>query len=646
VTILAYLVLLGWIPVVLAIFNLVPHRQAAATAVVVAWAILPPYSILIDSLPDYSKNTAAALGVLLSTLIFCPDRLLNFRPRWFDLPMFLFCFRMIPTSLQNGLGLYDGLSGSLGDILLWGLPYLFGRVYFGSLQGMQLFATTMVIVGLACVPFCLFEMRMSPMLLSTFYGGRVEFNMRLGGYRPKLFFSTGLELGMWMTAVSLAGWWLWRCGTITKIRETSFGRVLLPILLLTTIFCRSTGALTLLLFGIILLWLSVRLRTRLLLASLIFAAPLYVGVRTTKLWSGQQAVDWSVTLAGPERAQSLEYRFQCEDMLMAKALQQPYLGWGGWGRSSVEWVGTNGKHVPTDGLWIIIFGTNGFYGLILLYLAMILPLARFVWRFPARFWGLPQMAAASLAAVLLSLYMIDCLLNAFVNIIYVTLAGALNGIELAQLYTSTTRTRGATHRQPASRQDAALMEGLGAIDQSYSKGRTLKAEGRFEEARFAWLETLDLLDTLTKADSNQPDLRRRWCDCANDLAWLEIHYLELPQSDLPSVIALARQTVELCPDSPAYWNTLGTACLRAGDNESAVTALGHATDLSGGTPFDDVFLAMAHARSGNRQQAEHYLAQAVTSMERGYSGHPELVRFCDEARAILNENSKTSTAIR
>jgi tetratricopeptide (TPR) repeat protein len=394
------------------------------------------------------------------------------------------------------------------------------------------------------------------------------------------------------------------------------------------------------------LWLSVRLRTRLLLASLIFAAPLYVGVRTTKLWSGQQAVNWAVTLAGPERAQSLEYRFQCEDLLMAKALQQPYLGWGGWGRSSAEWPGTNGKRVPTDGLWIIIFGTNGFYGLVLLYLAMILPLARFVWRIPVRFWGLPQMAAASLAAALLSLYMIDCLLNAFVNIIYVTLAGGLNGIELAQLHTSAAGTEGATRRRPASRQDAALVEGLRAIDQSYSKGQTLKAEGRFEEAQVAWLETLDLLGTLTKAHSNQPELRRRWCDCANDLAWLEIHHLELPESDLPSVIALARRTVELCPDSPAYWNTLGTACFRAGDNESAVTALGHATELGGGTPFDDVFLAMAYARSGNRQQAEHYLAQAVASMERGYSGHPELVRFCGEAQAILNENPKTSTAIR
>ena len=468
-TILAYFVLLGWPPVVLAIFNLLPQRKAVAIAVIGAWVILPPYSIVIGELPDYSKNTAATVSVLLSTLIFCPNRLLNFRPRWFDLPMLLFCCCSIASSIQNGLGLYDGLSSSLEYTLLWGLPYLFGRLYFSSPQGMQLFATAMVIAGLACVPFCLFEMRMSPKLLYMFYGGTIEFSMRLGGYRPKLFFATGLELGMWMTAASLAGWWLWRCGTITKFREISFGRVLLPILLVTTIFCRSSGAIALLFAGILILWLSVRLRTRLLLATLLFAAPLYVGVRTTNLWSYQQAVDWAGRLAGPDRAQSLEWRFQCEDLLMARAFQQPYFGWGGWGRSAASF--SNGKPVQTDGLWIIIFGQNGYYGLVLLYLAMILPLARFLWRFPVRYWGLPQMAAASLAAVLLSLYMIDCLLNAFVNIIYVTLAGGLSGIELAQLQTSATHTRGATHRRPASGQDAALVEGLAQSTRATARGK-------------------------------------------------------------------------------------------------------------------------------------------------------------------------------
>ena len=148
-TILVYLVLLGWIPIVFGIFNLRPHRQAAAVAVVGAWLILPPYSIVIAELPDYSKNTAAAFSVLLSTLIFCPDRLLNFRPRWFDLPMLLFCFCSDRLVTPKRAGAVRWPVRSLNNLLLWGLPYLFGRIYFGSLQGMQLFATTMMIGGVS-----------------------------------------------------------------------------------------------------------------------------------------------------------------------------------------------------------------------------------------------------------------------------------------------------------------------------------------------------------------------------------------------------------------------------------------------------------------------------------------------------------------
>ena len=108
------------------------------------------------------------------------------------------------------------------------------------------------------------------------------------------------------------------------------------------------------------------------------------------------------------------------------------------------------------------------------------------------------------------------------------------------------------------------------------------------------------------------------------------------------MIALARRVVEACPEGATYWNTLGTAYFRSGDDASAVTALDHATALGGGTPFDDVFLAMAHARLGNRELAEHLLTQTIARMERDGPGHPELVRFCDEARSILAESSVAS----
>jgi tetratricopeptide (TPR) repeat protein len=273
-------------------------------------------------------------------------------------------------------------------------------------------------------------------------------------------------------------------------------------------------------------------------------------------------------------------------------------------------------------------GTKGFIGLTLFYTAMILPVIRFVRRFPVRLWRNPQLAPASVAATLLGLYIIDCLLNGFPNIIYVTITGGLAGLEPRQL-------RGIVAESGIGA--AAAINKSALADHNHRLGRTLKAEGRFKEAKAVWRQTLELLSTLITAHPDHPDLRQRWCDCANDLAWLNLHYPD-PASGNPSeAIALARHTVEMCPDGATYWNTLGTAYFRAGDDILAITALDRAKALSDGTAFDDVFLAMAHARLGNREHAEHLLTQAILQMEQDNPGHAELVRFCDEARSILAE---------
>jgi tetratricopeptide (TPR) repeat protein len=647
----AFIALLGWLPFVVALFAFLPGRRAAAIAVIGAWLLLPPITLDIAGLPDYSKNAAASVGMMLGTFLFAPDRLLNFRPRWYDLPMLLWCLCGIASSLQNGLGPYDGLSNSLGRTLLWGLPYLLGRLYFNDAEGLRSFVVAMVVGGLCYVLPCLWEVKQSPQLMGYVYGIWGWSGLRLGGYRPQVFFNTGLECGMWMTAAALAAWWMWRCGALERIGQVPLGTALLPILLVTTVFCRSTGALVLLVCGVGILWLSTRFRTRLLLVALLLVGPLYVSVRVTNFWSGQQAVDLAKAVAGPDRAQSLEYRFMCEDLLAAHSLKQPTFGWGGFNRGRPYFKGVdpsvleseydkNRMLVPVDGMWIGILSSTGFVGLTLFYTAMILPAIRFVRRFPARLWGDPRLAAGSLAAVLLGVYMIDCLMNGFVNIIYITLAGGLMGLEPGRLGAAGADRRGArvAGRRPDAPAIAAARPASGRLvlaDRCRTLGRSCKQSGRPDEAEAAWRQALDILTGSLQADGADPEVRRRWCDCANDLAWLRANHPESARRDPASALALARQIVEECPDSAAYWNTLGVAHYRAGDPRSAVAALGHARALGGGTAFDDVFLAMAHARLGESEQARQALARALVRAERDYPGHPELAGFCDEAGSLI-----------
>jgi uncharacterized protein HemY len=139
-------------------------------------------------------------------------------------------------------------------------------------------------------------------------------------------------------------------------------------------------------------------------------------------------------------------------------------------------------------------------------------------------------------------------------------------------------------------------------------------------------------------------VRRRWCDCANDLAWLRANHPEPARRDPASAVALARQIVAECPDSAAYWNTLGVAHYRAGDAGAAAAALGRAAALGGGTAFDDVFLAMAHARLGEPDDARRALARAMVRSERDHPGHPELAGFLDEAHSLIAGAAAPSVA--
>lgn len=648
-TILAYLALFGWIPAVLVMFAMMPLYHAATLAVVGSWLILPPYRIDVTGLPDYSKNMAASIGMSLAVLIFAPGHLLRFRLRWFDLPIILYSICGIASSLSNGLGLYDGLSNALSETIAWALPYLLGRILFGNPEGMRLFCVGMIIGGLAYVLPCLYEMRMSPVLLANFYGFSGNLQVRFGGYRPKVFFWSGLECSLWMTAATLTAWWLWNRGVIRQVAGLPVGPVVVPVLFMASILCRSTGAALLMLAGMAILWLSARFRTRLLLIGLVLVGPIYIAVRIPNYWTGQNLVDLAAAWISPDRAESLGYRFKAETLLVARAMEQPLLGWGGWGRNEVYFdeEHTRSHQIAMDGMWIITLGLRGLIGLSLWLASLLLPAVLFIVRFPPRTWDDPRLATGMLATTFLGTYTIDCLLNGFLNIIYLTLAGGLASLDPRQFRTAAVpRAAGAGTGAGAgaaaaiarrSTPEATAASGrLMLADRCRSLGRGFRQEGRFDQADAAWNRALELLAGLIEADPGSDDLRRRWCDCANDLAWLRANHPDPARRDPLSARTMARRAVDDFPDSPPYWNTLGVACYRAGDADAAIEALERSRDLNGGTAFDDVFLSMAHARRGDLTQARQELARALLRAERDFPGHPELAAFCDEAHILID----------
>lgn len=435
--------LLGWTPIVLLLFLALKPRRAVIVSFIAAWLFLPvnvPDSLFIRGLPELDKMTVTCLAVMLGTLIFDKGRLLTFRPKRFDIPMILWCIVPLFASLTNTDStvwghppidnpVYDGLSESLKQSVTWGLPYLIGRVYFTDAGALRELAIGIFIGGLVYIPLCLFELKMSPQLHFLLYGEHphADFSqtIRGGGYRPTVFMKHGLMVALWMASATLIGGWLWFSGVIRKLWGMPVILLLVP-LFVVTVLCKSLASLLLMCVGLGTLYFVTRMRMRWPIIALIAVAPCYMTVRASGLWDGMNLVHLAEALVGEDRAQSLELRISNENVLNDRALEKPFFGWAGWGRSRV--FDRYGKDISiTDGQWVIALGKNGLFGLAAFTAALLMPVWLTLKRIPVRHWSHPQAAPAAAMAIVLIIYMIDNILNAMINPLFMLVAGALAG---------------------------------------------------------------------------------------------------------------------------------------------------------------------------------------------------------------------------
>ena len=120
-------------------------------------------------------------------------------------------------------------------------------------------------------------------------------------------------------------------------------------------------------------------------------------------------------------------RLSNENRLIEKAMEQPIFGWGAWGRNRI--YGETGRDMTvTDGLWTIIFGQNGYIGLIAISLMFALPVLRVAMQTPATSLLNGTSSLATIFSVVVSLYWIDCIPNAVVNPILTLCTGALTSV--------------------------------------------------------------------------------------------------------------------------------------------------------------------------------------------------------------------------
>ena len=426
---LVQIVMYGWLPFSLILFREIRGHRAVIFCFVAGALFLPEVVMNFGGLPDYSKPAAICYGILFAAVFLDTERLVDIKFCWLDIPVFVFFLLPIPSALANHQPIMDGVNASLSSLYVWSMPYYLGRVYLRSFEAMRSAAIGIFMGGIAYVPFCLYEIRMSPYLNTVVYGFQyTNWNgARFGGFRPNVFLKEGLELGMWMTAATLCGYAIMRF----RICKRVFGlkvEYLFIVLLGTTIGCRATGALLLLAIAMAMVYLWQKTRWRLPLLLLGLFPLVYIGLRVTNTYNfSHVAMAARETLGeeGEARAGSFEFRIKNEDLLIAHAMKAPILGWTGIGGRNRLFREDGGNAVITDGYWVIVLGTLGLSGLLTFYAALTSAPILCIFRFSSRRYRVYDSGALVALSVFTIILSIDCLLNAFWTVVYPLCLGGL-----------------------------------------------------------------------------------------------------------------------------------------------------------------------------------------------------------------------------
>jgi serine/threonine protein kinase/Flp pilus assembly protein TadD len=132
----------------------------------------------------------------------------------------------------------------------------------------------------------------------------------------------------------------------------------------------------------------------------------------------------------------------------------------------------------------------------------------------------------------------------------------------------------------------------------------------------------------------------------NVIAWFLATCPDAKYRDAGRAVKLAKEATLKAPKNGDFWNTLGVAHYRVGAIPASLAAFEQSMRLrKGGDASDWFFLAMAHEKLGNRDQARKWHGQAMRWLEKNdrtleQEQADELRRFQTEADELLKIEGK------
>jgi len=372
----AYIVLVTW-PLAAIYFYRTRSIQTATIFTILGGFMLLPVKTAIDlpMVPAMGKHTVPVVAALIGCWFIKQQRISYIKElgKIKYLVILLIITPFITAALNSdsliiggryiqGLTYYDGFSATVNQFLLIS-PFFIGRQFFKTYQHQLLMFKLLVVAGLIYSIPMLFEVRMSPQLHTWIYGyfpHSFGQQMRAGGFRPVVFIGHDLLVSFFAAIVVLSATALWK----NKVKIRNFSPPMVSYYLLAVlVLCKSIASLAYGAFAFVLVKnIKPKLQHKIAIA-MVCLALFYPFMSILKIFPHQAIMNVAASISA-ERAQSLQFRFDNENILLEHGREGFFFGWGGWGRNRVYSEETGRDLSVTDGRWIITFGVSGLAGFI------------------------------------------------------------------------------------------------------------------------------------------------------------------------------------------------------------------------------------------------------------------------------------------
>ncbi|MFY0597541.1 MAG: hypothetical protein JXQ85_14010 [Cognatishimia sp.] len=372
---IAYLVLALWPLVMFVFFKRLPVRRALIWSFLCGYLILPPYPTGFDFplLPPLNKETLPNIAAAFLVIVVAKERI-DFWPKSTVMRVLLatFVFSPIFTVFTNGEPVLFAASGLRGlylmDIvalifnqLIMVLGFVLARQFLFKQEHLRELMMALFIAGIVYAFPMLLEVRLSPQLNVWIYGyfpHSFEQMVRGGGFRAAVFLAHGIWAAMFIFVALGAALILWRNEPKRGRQWYFIGAIFLAVVLVLN---KTLGPVVYgVVLGTILLFSNWRIQARIavVLAVLVIAYPMAKTVNFVP----EDKILSIAEKASVDRANSLRFRFQNENILLDRALEKPLFGWGTWGRNHIHDPVTGRILTVSDGRWIVTIGVFGLVG--------------------------------------------------------------------------------------------------------------------------------------------------------------------------------------------------------------------------------------------------------------------------------------------